>query len=71
MIARRAVGYSGCDMEGEERATVEAEVPITVEDNRVSEVEFDGTRLAPLATRPNTVITLEDVYRAVTGKPKP
>jgi hypothetical protein len=63
--------YSGCDVSGEKLSTVEAEVPIVVEENRVTEVEFDGLRLAPLATRPNSVVTLEDVYRAVTGKAKP
>jgi len=68
---RMRVGYSGCDLEGEKRATVEAEAPVVVEESRVTEVEFDGARLAPLATRPNSVITLDDVYRAVTGKPKP
>jgi hypothetical protein len=65
------LSYSGCDVEGAKRATVEADAPIVVEESRVTEVEFDGTHLAPLATRPNSVITLDDVYRAVTGKPKP
>ena len=68
--SRMKVGYSGCDVEGDKRTTVEAEVPIVVEENRVTEVEFDGTRLAPLATRPDSVVTLEDIYRAVTGKAK-
>jgi hypothetical protein len=68
--ARMKVAYKGCDVEGDKRAVVEAEVPIVVEENRVTEVEFDGTRLAPLATRPNTEVTLEDIYRAVTGKAK-
>jgi hypothetical protein len=65
------ISYSGCDVEGDKGATVEVEAPIAVEESRVTEVEFDGARLAPLATRPNSVITLDDVYRAVTGKPKP
>ena len=64
------ISYSGCDLEGDKRATVEAAAPIVVEESRVTEVEFDGTHLAPLATRPNSVITLDDVYRAVTGKAK-
>ena len=64
------VSYSGCDLEGDKRATVEAAAPIVVETSRVTEVEFDGMRLAALATRPDSVITLDDVYRAVTGKPK-
>ena len=64
------VSYSGCDIEGDKRATVEAVAPIVVEASRVTEVAFDGTHLAPLASRPDSVITLDDVYRAVTGKPK-
>ena len=64
------VSYSGCDSEGDKRATVEADAPIVVEQSRVTEVEFDGMHLAPLATRPDSVITLDDVYRAITGKPK-
>lgn len=47
------VGYAGCDVEGEKRATVEAEAPIVVEESRVTRIEFDGSKLyRPAAAKP-------------------
>jgi len=59
------IEYSGCDA-----AMVQTGQEIAVELDRVSEVRFDGTALTPLPVRDDSVVTLDDVYRAVTGHPK-
>jgi len=47
------LGYSGCDVEGEKLATVEVEASIVVEENRVTELAFDGTRLTRAKPKPD------------------
>jgi hypothetical protein len=63
--ARITVVYAGCD-----REAATAELYIGVEDQRVVEVHFDGEALAADPPRENPVVTLEDVYEAVTGRKK-
>ena len=68
--ARIQLGYAGCDLESGNRSSVDVELEIAVEDGRVTEVRFDGSTLTALPTRDDSVVTLEDVYEAVTGGAK-
>ena len=63
--------YSGCDVNEGKAASVVLELPIRVEARSVSEVHFDGTALIADPLRPNRVVSLDDVYEAVTGKRTP
>jgi hypothetical protein len=54
--------YTGC----RERAEVTAHSPVVVEEGRVSEIRFDGAQLTTLPVRDDSVVTLEDIYEAVT-----
>jgi hypothetical protein len=47
-----------------------AELTIGVEENRVVAVHFDGATLAAEPPRDDTVVTLDDIYQAVTGHDK-
>jgi hypothetical protein len=69
--SRVEVSYSGCDVESGKVSGVIAELTIAIEQDRVSELRFDGSQLVALPPREDSVITLEDVYRAVTGGTKP
>ena len=64
------VEYGGCDVEDGKATTVSAQLSIGVEENRVVEVHFDGTALAADPPRADSVVTLDDVYQAVTGRKK-
>jgi hypothetical protein len=64
------VEYRGCDGRREGDAFTTAELYIGVEEGRVVEVHFDGDTLAADPPRENPVVTLEDVYEAVTGGKK-
>jgi hypothetical protein len=68
--ARVAVEYRGCNGEREGDGATTAELFIGVEEGRVVEVHFDGVALAADPPRENPVVTLEDVYEAVTGRKK-
>lgn len=57
-------------MKGDETESVEQEIFIAVERDRVTDVAFDGTTLSTAAPREDTVVTLEDVYQAITGERK-
>ena len=59
--------YLGCRVEDEERITVESSTQLRIEEDQVHELRFDGSSLSVMAPVPNQVITLEDVYEAVTG----
>lgn len=59
--------YGGCRVENEKEKNVEVAVLIGVEENMTLEAHFDGTQLTFDAPRPNRVVTLEDVYEALTG----
>ncbi len=62
--------WSGCRVKGEETTSVEDEIFIAVERDRVTDVQFDGNQLATAAPREDTVVSLDDVYEAITGQPK-
>ena len=62
--------YGGCRVRSSERSEVVTQIPIAVEAGRVTEVRFDGTQLTALPARDDAVVTLDDIYEAVTGAPK-
>lgn len=62
--------WDGCRVEGDAIASVAHELFIAVERDRVTEVLFDGAGLAASAPRADTVVTLDDVYQAITGDRK-
>jgi len=68
--ARVEVSYRGCDVDAGEAATRGASIAIAVAESRVTEIAFDGDALVASAPRNDTVVTLDDVYEAVTGHPK-
>jgi len=65
-----SVRYRGCDMADGRASLTNAELYIGVEEGRVIEVHFDGAALAADPPRENTVVTLDDIYQAVTGGKK-
>ena len=69
--AKLTFRYSGCDVKDGERSSVSLELPITVQQGSVSEVHFDGTVLVADPLRPDPVVTIDDVYEAVTGRRTP
>jgi hypothetical protein len=65
-----SVQYRGCDVVDGKASVSSAELFIGVEEGRVIEVHFDGAALAADPPRDNTVVTLDDIYQAVTGGKK-
>lgn len=65
-----AVRYRGCDVADGKASAASAELYIGVEEGRVVEVHFDGAALAADPPRDDTVVTLDDIYQAVTGREK-
>lgn len=63
--------YSRCRIAGEETVSLELSAVLLIEEDHTHEVVFDGTELAVRAPRPNEVVTLEDIYEAITGKRSP
>jgi hypothetical protein len=59
--------YAGCRVEDEEKISVESSTGLRIEEDQVHELVFDGSSISVMAPVPNEVITLEDVYEAVTG----
>lgn len=64
------LSWRGCRVKGEKNDTVVQEIFIAVERDRVTEVQFDGATLSTSAPRADTVVTLDDLYEAVTGQRK-
>jgi hypothetical protein len=62
--------WSGCRVKGEDTESVEDEIFIAVERDRVTDVSFDGTQLSTAPPRADTVVSLDDVYEAITGQRK-
>ncbi len=69
-VALLTVNYSGCDLEGDALSETDAQLLISVADSRVVEVHFAGTTLVADPPRDNSVVTLDDLYEAITGRPK-
>jgi hypothetical protein len=64
------LSWRSCRAKDDEFVTVEEEIFIPVERDRVTEVQFDGTTLSTAPPRADTVVTLDDLYEAVTGQRK-
>jgi len=64
------ITYSGCDFEAGKASSASAGLSIAVEEDRVTEVHFDGVQPAAEPSRENSVVTLDDIYEAVTGQTK-
>lgn len=65
------ISYGGCRVAGREPISVQVQTRVVAEEALVYELVFDGTRLDPLPVRPDSVVSLEDVYEAVTGRRAP
>jgi len=59
--------YSGCDVEEGEEITTIMDTVLDVTANHVTEIQFDGDNLIVLPEKKNKVVTLEDIYEALTG----
>ena len=70
--AKANLVYSGCRLnEKGEVASLAYDADIAVEENMTHELVFDGATLRAESPRPNSVVTLEDVYEALTGRRSP
>lgn len=67
--AKANVAYSGCRVneKGEEKGLA-LDADLVIEENAVHEIVFDGVALHVQPARPDSVVTLEDVYEALTGR---
>jgi len=63
--------YSRCRLTDGETATLGLSAVFVIEEGQTHEVVFDGTQLSVRAPHPNEVVTLEDVYEAITGRRSP
>jgi len=63
--------YSRCRVADGETSSLELPAVLLIEEDQTHEVLFDGTELAVRAPHPNEVVTLEDIYEAITGKRSP
>ena len=66
--ARVHLVYNHCRIEGEETKGVSLDAEIVVQENTTHEILFNGEALYAEPPRPNNVVTLEDVYEAITGR---
>ncbi len=57
------IQYMGCDIENEEKTTVSFSSTISIDENMVTPVFYDGTSFFVDEMKENTVITLEDIYQ--------
>lgn len=64
------LGWYHCRVKGEEMVPVEQEIFVAVERDRVTDILFDGAQLSTAAPRADSVVSLDDVYEAVTGRKK-
>ena len=51
--------------------SLELSADLLIEEGQTHEVVFDGAELAVRAPYPNEVVTLEDIYEAITGRRSP
>ena len=71
-VAKLHLAYSGCRVDDKGKVTsVAADGEFTVQEDLTHEIRFDGTALHIHSPRPDNVVTLEDVYEAVTGRRSP
>ena len=69
--ARIHLDYKHCRVEGDETTDVALDAEISVQENLTHEIVFDGVALHAQPPRPSSVVTLEDVYEALTGRRSP
>jgi hypothetical protein len=63
--------YSRCRVADGERVSLELTASLFIDESQTHEVVFDGTELAVRAPHPNEVVTLQDIYEAITGRRSP
>jgi hypothetical protein len=63
--------YSGCRLADGKRASLELSAAFSIQEQQTHELVFDGAELSVRAPRPNEVVTLEDIYEAITGRRSP
>lgn len=63
--------YQDCRVAENQVVDVRLDALILVEKDKTHEVVFDGQTLETREPRPSTVVTLEDVYEAITGTRSP
>ena len=63
--------YGDCRLAEGEVATLYLEASVVVEQDMTHELIFDGAALLVRDPTPNQVVTLEDVYEAITGRRSP
>jgi hypothetical protein len=55
--------YSGCDIEEGESTSITLSTKITVHENMVTPILFDGVNIFEAEAEDNSVITLDDIYK--------
>ncbi len=63
--------YSQCRVAEGETVSLELSAVLLIEQDQTHEVVFDGAELAVRAPHRNEVVTLEDIYEAITGRRSP
>jgi hypothetical protein len=63
--------YSRCRVADRQSVSLELSAVLFIEENQNHEVVFDGAGLEVRAPHPNEVVTLEDIYEAITGRRSP
>ena len=62
-VFKISLTYSGCDIEDGESISITLSSKITVYENKVTPITFDGAKISMVEPEENTVITLEDIYK--------
>ena len=62
------LSYSRCRVADGETVSHELSAVLLIEEDQTHEVIFDGAEVEVRAPHPNEVVTLEDVYEAITGR---
>jgi hypothetical protein len=65
------LSYRGCRFEEGEEETVKSTMRIAVQEDHLTPLHFDGEVASAGSIRPDTAVTLEDIYEAVTGRKSP
>ena len=63
--------YSRCRVADGETVSLDLSAVLLIEEDQTHEVVFDGADIAVRAPHPNEVVTLEDIYEAITGRRSP
>jgi hypothetical protein len=63
--------YSRCRLVDGETVSIELSAVLLIGEDQTHEVVFDGAELAVRAPHPNEVVSLQDIYEAITGRRSP